>query len=226
MVRSILAILIGSSVYGFAAGSGDSLRMSTWSAAKFPLLIGLTCLICAVAYYVLSQFVTRSLRFGDVMRMSLRVFGDISVLLASLAPVTWFLARTGIKPDTNGPDLKEYPLFLGLNIAFIAVCGVLALARQGVRLLRNHHLTLRKSLAVLVAWVGISLFAGGQCAWYLRPFFGWPTIEDAPFMEGSHPDPRGATSFYEAVWHVLRDAPLPREYWRYRERPPSRRRDE
>lgn len=218
-MRSIASILIGSSIYGFAAGSGHSLRMSAWGAAKFPLLIVLTCLICAAAYYICSVFIARALRFADVMRMSLGIFADISVLLASLAPVTYFLGRTGVQPETDGVGLNEYPLFLGLNIAFIAVCGVVALVRQGLRLLRTRRLGLRKLLAVLVAWVAISFFAGGQCAWYLRPFFGWPTIENPPFMEGSHPDPRGATSFYEAVWDVLRDTPLPPEYRRYREGP-------
>jgi len=219
VVRSIAAILIGSSVYGFAAGAGHSLRMSAWGAAKFLFLIVLTCLICVIAYYTLSLFITRALRFADVMRMSLGIFADISVLLASLAPVTYFLGHTGVEPATDEAGLNEYPLFLGLNVAFIAVCGVVALARQGLRLLRAHRLGLRKSLAVLVAWVSISFFAGGQCAWYLRPFFGWPTIENPPFMKGSHPDPRGATSFYEAVWDLLRDAPLPPEHRRYRERP-------
>ena len=60
-------------------------------------------------------------------------------------------------------------------------------------------------------------FAGGQCAWYLRPFFGPSTIRDIPFIEGSAPDYRGATSFYEAVYHLIHPPPpLPEGYFNRR----------
>jgi hypothetical protein len=36
----------------------------------------------------------------------------------------------------------------------------------------------------------------------MRPFCGVRTV-DAPFMLGAQPDFRGATSFYEAVYHVF-----------------------
>ena len=61
----------------------------------------------------------------------------------------------------------------------------------------------RARLALLIAaWLTASLFVGAQASWYMRPFCGVRTV-DAPFMLGSAPDFRGATSFYEALFHLL-----------------------
>jgi hypothetical protein len=210
--RPILTILGASAVYGFSIGSVHSARLAAWNLAKFPLLIFLTCSICALAYFAFALLVTRRLTPRDVMDLSLRTFADLSVLLASLAPVSYFLARTIVQPTPT--SLNEYPRFLGLNVAFIAACGLVALARQTLRIEREHRLDRGRSAAILSAWLLISLFAGGQCAWYMRPFFGPSTITDPPFMEGTNPDYRGATSFYEAVWHLVAPPPLPEDYTR------------
>ena len=123
MRRSLAYILIGSALYGFAIGSSHSFRLGGRNVVKFPLLILATSLICSLAYYVLAKFISRrgSLSFADVIRLALRAFGDTSVLLASLSPVCFFLARSMVQPDEH--DLHEYPLFLGLNVLFIALCG-------------------------------------------------------------------------------------------------------
>ena len=212
--RILFGIVLGSAAYGFAIGSLHSLRLATWNLVKFPLLIFLTSLICAIAYYVFCQFITKRLSFGDVLSLSLRTYRDIAVLLASLSPVAFFLARTVVQPDEQ--SLNEYPFFLGLNVFFIALCGVVVLVRRALELLRKYELDLRRSVQIILAWLAISLFAGGQCAWYLRPFFGPSTIRDIPFIEGSAPDYRGATSFYEAVYHIAAPPPLPEDYYRRR----------
>ena len=223
MIRLVLWTVLASALYGFSIASIHSFRLARWNVVKFPLLILSTGVLCGPAYYVFAQLITRKLRLPDVAAMSLRTFRDTSILLASLSPVSYFLARTVAQPV--GQDLKEYPFFLQLNLVFISVCGVVALVRQAVRLLRAHGLTVRESVLIVVTWLAISLFAGGQCAWYLRPFFGPSTIRDPRFIEGSHPDIRGATSFYEAVYNLFDRSPLPKEYQRYRQKRPARRAD-
>lgn len=216
MARLAVQIALASAVYGFSVGSLHSVRLATWNLAKFPLLIFGTSLICAIGYYVFSQFITRRLRFREVVELALRTFRDVAVLLASLSPVCFFLAKTVVQPDEH--SLNEYPFFLGLNVLFIALCGTVALLRQTLGLLRTHHLTLRRSVLIVLAWLALSLFAGGQCAWYLRPFYGPSTIKDIPFMEGTNPDYRGAGSFYEAVYHLFDPPPLPDGYHRRTEK--------
>lgn len=206
MIKSVPTILVASAVYGFSIGSVHSVRLAAWNLAKFPLLIFSTCLICALAYFAFTLLITRRLTLADVTALSLRTFADLSVLLASLAPVSYFLARTLLRPTPD--SLNEYPFFLGLNVLFIACCGSAALARQALRLVRTNGLDVRESATVLAAWLAISLFAGGQCAWYMRPFFEVSTNPNPVFMEGTDPDFRGATSFYEAVWQLV-DPPRP-----------------
>ena len=223
MIRLVLWTVLASAVYGFSIASIHSFRLATWNVVKFPLMIALTSVICAAAYYVFAQLVTRRLRFRDVMAMSLRTFRDTSILLASLSPVSYFLARTVAQPV--GRDLGEYPFFLKLNLLFISVCGAVALVRQARELLKTRGLSVRESVLIVLTWLAVSLFAGGQCAWYLRPFFGPSTIRDPPFIEGSDPDFRGATSFYEAVYNLFDRSPLPKEYQLYRQKRPARRAD-
>ena len=43
----------------------------------------------------------------------------------------------------------------------------------------------------------------------MRPFFGARTFETLPFMEGTAPDFRGATSIYEAVYFLVVPPDLP-----------------
>ena len=217
MARLLVEIVLASAAYGFAIGSVHSPRLAARNLIKFPLLIGLTSVLCALAYFVFAKFLTRRLSFRDVLALALRSFRDVAVLLASLAPASYFLARTAVRPDEQ--SLNEYPFFLGLNVFFIALCGVVALVRQTLKLLRGHGIDLRRSAAIVLCWLAISLFAGGQCAWYLRPFFGPSTIRHPPFIEGTNPDYRGATSFYEAVYHLIHPPPLPEDYFRRGRRP-------
>ncbi|MCU0727291.1 MAG: hypothetical protein MUE73_16150, partial [Planctomycetes bacterium] len=216
MKRRFAETMLAAALYGFSAGAVHSLRMAGWSALKFPLLILSTILLSSLAWQCVSRFLAPALRFPEVASIALRTFHRTALFLASLCPVTFFLARTITPPDAGG--LGEYPLFLGLNVGFIALSGTAALGLETRRLARGLGLGPRRAVSVLGAWLAICLFAGGQCAWIMRPFFGPATIRDPPFMEGSAPDFRGARSFYEAVYHLVCPPPLPPD-WPRRGRP-------
>jgi hypothetical protein len=203
--KLVSEICLASATYGVCVGSVHSLTFALRNLVKLPLFILTTCLICALGYYVSGLFISRKLRFAEVQLLSLQTFRELSLLLCSLCPVCLFLAVTVRQPDIW--SLNEYPLFLGLNVAFIAMAGAIALVRQASRLLHGHGLGMRRSVAAVGAWLALSLLVGGQCAWYLRPFYGVSTIP-APFFLGTAPDYRGDTSFYGAVWHIV-DPPRP-----------------
>jgi len=214
MLRTLATLVGAAAVYGFAVGSVHSGTYALRNLAKFPLLILATGGLCAVSYYLFSQFFTRRLAWSDVQRLAFRTFRDTALLLASLGPVFLFLAHTIDQPDET--SLNEYPLFLALNVAAIALCGCLALVHQALALVRRYGLGIRRSVLITVTWLALSLFVGGQCAWYLRPFCGISTIpaDDVPFCMGTSPHVSGARSFYEAVYHILKPPPLRRGYWR------------
>lgn len=214
----VVGLVLSSAAYGFAIGSGHSWLYACRNLVKFPLLILATAAICALAYFVFARFLAPRLTFRDVQRLVIQLFRDASVMLAGLSPVSFFLAMTMEQPTTE--HLGEYPFFQGLNVMFIAVCGSIALVRQTKALLGEHGLMRSTGLAIITVWLSLSLFTGGQCCWYMRPFFGISAIKGPPppFFLGTTPDFRGARSFYEAVYNLMISPPLPESYRRGRER--------
>lgn len=203
MKRAFCTMVAASATYGFSIGAVHSWLYATRNLVKFPLLLLCTGVVCALAYFVLARFLGTPLTFRLVQRAVLEIFRDLAVLLASFAPVTLFLALTLQKPV--GTDLGEYPFFQGLNVIAIALCGCLAVARQAAALRNGLRLQGRLIVTLLAGWMALSLFAGGQCAWYLRPFFGIASRIDnnPPFCMGTAPDFRGARNFYEAVYNLI-----------------------
>lgn len=199
-----LAVMIGcAALYGLSVGCVHSLEFGLHNLIKFPLLLLVTASSCSVAYHLVANFAGATLRFGEVQQLTFALFRDASVLLASLSPVGLFLSLSIERPSARG--LGEYPMFLGFNVLLIAICGVTALWRQTRGLMAKASLTRARGSAVVLSWLVLSLFVGSQAAWFFRPFFGVATIrsEDTPFFLGSHPDFRGATNFYEAVWQIF-----------------------
>jgi len=203
MIRATVVLALASASYGFSIGASHSWLYATRNLVKFPLLILTTAGVCALAYFVVARFLATRLSFVQVQRLVLDIFRDTAVLLASLSPVSLFLALTMVQPTRE--SLGEYPMFQGLNICWIALCGCLAVGQKARDLLREHRLDRPHRLAMLTAWLALSLFAGGQCAWYMRPFFGIGALkgDSPPFFLGTAPDFRGARSFYEAVWNLV-----------------------
>ncbi len=202
MSRRLLGTVLAAAAYGFSCGSVHSFGLAARNLVKFPLLIAITTIVSALGWCMFSAFLARALDTTAVLRLSLDTFRDLSFLLASLSPVVLFLGLTVDRPVSE-TELGEYPMFLGSNVAIIALCGTIALVRQARSLLAAKGLGLARSLAVTVVWLAICLVVGGQCAWYLRPYYGLAFMEDLPFAERTAPDFRGATSFFEAVVHIV-----------------------
>jgi len=104
---------------------------------------------------------------------------------------------------------------IGLNVLFIAACGMVAFIRQAARLLRRYSLDLRRAVLVVAVRLSLSFCVGAQCSWYWRPYLGVSTIpaDATPFIFGTRPDFRGATSFYEAVYNIFDPPPLRENYF-------------
>lgn len=212
MVRSLSLLVLGSAVYGFSIGSAHSWLYASRDLVKLPLLLGVTGLVCGLAYYVTGRSLVDGLGFARVQRLTWHLFRDLAVLLASLAPANFFLAM--ILLHTDDSRLGEYSLFLGLNVFYIGFSGALALIRQASSLTESLTISRRRAWALVFSWLFLTLFVGGQVAFYLRPFFGLPASRgvNPPFLVGSEADVRGATNFYEAVIQVFEGPPLP-ESW-------------
>ncbi len=203
MRRQVLTLAGASAIYGFSIGAVHSLVFALRNLIKFPLLLLVTAAVCAIGYSIVARALCRSLGFHVVLRAVLAIFSDTSVLLAAVAPVMLFLALALERADESG--LRDYPLFLAINVVAIASCGSLALVRRTRALAAQHELTGARASAITAAWMLMSLLVGSQWSWYLRPFCGVATV-NAPFMLGDEPDFRGATNFYQAVYQVCCEA--------------------
>jgi hypothetical protein len=213
MRRDVATLVLASAVYGFSIGCVHSTRFGLHNVIKFPLLFVITGAACAVAYFLFARLVGEAgFRFVDIQRLAMRLYRDAAVLLAALAPANWFLARTIVAPDEYA--LHEYPMFLALNVVFIAAAGSLALLRQVRALAAYHPWPLSRRVITVGGWLALSLLVGGQAAWTLRPFFGVRSIpgDQTRFVLGSAPDYRGATNFYEAVGNIVAPSPLASDY--------------
>ena len=208
-MRAGLTTLLCSAAYGFALGSAHSELYAARNLLKFPLLIGITSLICALAYWMVARLCAAPLSFMAVQRATGRLFHDISLLLASLSPAVLFLAWTSRARDDG--RLGDYDSFLAFNMAIVAVVGALALLRQTRELFALCGLSAARSRFLVGAWLLLSLGVGGQAAFVMRPFFGFPATRGntPPFFVGAQPDLRGATNFYEAVWQTITRPRLP-----------------
>ncbi len=203
MTRPVLTLLFGAAAYGFAIGSVHSTTFALRNVVKFPALLLVTAAVCAPGFVLITRLVAPTLGYAGVRSLVLGMTRDLALLLASLATVSFFLAQTLERASAAG--LGQYPLFLSLNVGFIAVAGVTALAHRGRSLLARSDVARWRGTSLLLLWLGLALAVGGQWAWYLRPFFGVATIsaDKTPFCLGTEPDFRGARSFYEALVHVV-----------------------
>lgn len=209
MIRSILAAWAALAVYGFALGIAHSETYALRNVLKFPLLVTVTAVVCSLSWWILARAAGAPFSFVTVQRTAWRMFRDLGFLLASLSPVVLFFAL--VMRATDDGRLGEYDKFLALNIVLIAASGIVAVARGARTLLKEHGLEPLRAGIVLIAWLAVSATVGGQAAFFMRPFFGFPATRggDPPFFLGSAPDLRGATNFFEAVQQTIQRPPLP-----------------
>ncbi len=212
MIRMLLTLIIASAVYGYTVGSAHCTLYATRNLVKFPLLLLCVALVCSLAYYIVARSFTSHLSFKNVQILALKLFQDLSILLASLSPVNYFIAQ--ILVHTDDSRLGEYSFFLGMNVVFLGVCGTLALVRQGKAILASCKITRKRIMVIILSWLLLTLLVGGQAAFYLRPFFGLPASRgcNPPFALGATPDVRGAKNFYEMIYQIFEESPLPKSW--------------
>ncbi|MHC4947049.1 MAG: hypothetical protein ACYTG1_02135 [Planctomycetota bacterium] len=159
-------VLYGAVMGTFGGFAGERLLQVAYSAAKVPLLLGVTCAICVPSFFLLNTLFGLRDDFADALRAIVAAQAVLAVVLAALAPYTavWYLS------------VADYPsaiLFNGLMFGTASLTAQVALRRlYGPLVARNRrHRTLGR------VWLLLYVFVGIQMGWVLRPFIGSP---DAP----------------------------------------------
>jgi len=192
----MLLILGGCGIYGATIGIWRAPLQAASTAAKFPLLIFLTCAGNACLNGMLAQLLGSRLSFRQTSLAILMSFATAAVVLGALSPITFFVIL-------NAPPLGSNRAILGhsvtllMHVGLIAYAGVIGNGRL-YRLLERMSGSRTTARRVLVSWLAGNLLLGAQLAWVLRPFIGSPQIP----VQFLRDDPlRG--NFYEAVWNAL-----------------------
>jgi len=126
-------------------------------------------------------------------------FSITSLILAALAPVALFIVWNTppltFSTHLSSPEYGFLQLMLAIFIAGAGITGNLRL----LPLLRQWTRETKVARNVLLAWLAMNLFLGGQISWVLRPFIwdpaGPPEFIGRQYFHGS---------FYETVFEAVR----------------------
>lgn len=193
-VRKRLAIAISAcALYGATLGVWQGGMMPLYTAVKIPLVILLTLAANGFLNGVLSLLLGSGLGIKKTLNAQLTAFMVAALILASLSPITFFLARNLANPQDPGGE-HAHAVFLLTHTVLIGFAGLVANAKL-FDLLRLNAPNLNTARATYLAWLGGNLLAGAQLTYIFRPYFGNP----AKPIEFLRPNPFDG-SFAEVVW--------------------------
>ena len=216
--RSLLLVLTTLAMfYGFCMGWFAVLRDEPQyaqvlaSMLKVPLLFLLTLLVTFPSLYVFNALIGSRLSFLMTLRLMVAFLAVLVAVTAAFGPIVAFFSATS----------TSYPFILILNVAVFALAGILgtnfllqtlhrltdalytqpaatdAPAEEAGPLDRlETEATRNKVRVVFYVWVGTFALVGGQMAWVLRPFIGYPGTPFTWLRERQ-------SNFIEAVIHNL-----------------------
>jgi len=185
ILQAIITIILGAGLYGFTVGLWRGLEMAFFVAIKTPLLLFITLLTTGLLNGMLGLVLGTGIGF----RQS-------SIFLASLAPVTFFLALEAPSSDST-VAAHTHAGYLLTHTAIIGIGGLLAVTRL-FGLLCKLSPSLHSARITLLSWIASNAFVGAQISFLLRPFFGSPTLP----IEFLREHPFDGT-FYESVGRSL-----------------------
>jgi hypothetical protein len=175
----IAAILLAGPVYGAFMGSfalsAERAPLVLYAAAKVPLLILVTTLVCLPGFFVLNTVLGLRADFARAMRAILAGQAALTLALASLGPITRFIYASGA--THRGALLFNAAMFT------VATAAAQTIMLRRYRPLTADPATGGRHRVMLWTWVVLYAFVGVQMAWMLRPFVGSPGIPVAFFRE-------------------------------------------
>lgn len=157
------AVLLG--LYGFVMGLHVGILQGVYSAIKLPLLFLGTLLLCYPALYLLTVLAGMKVGFFKTLALALCALVMGAMFLSFVAPVSLLF--------TLGGASHEF-LKLFHSVAVLMACAVMAvyLGREFHDVGEHTDFYPPHATRVLLVWVLVFAFVGGQVAWMLKPFVG------------------------------------------------------
>lgn len=169
-------IIVFGVAYGAVMGAYGGMRplQMLYSALKLPLLLLVTFALALPSFFVVNTLLGVRQDFPQVLRALLATQAALTVILASLAPLTavWYL---------SSEQHRAAVVFNGVVFLAASTAAQSSLRRYYRPLIaaRPVHRRLLRGWLLLYAFVAI------QMAWVLRPFIGDPNLPTTFFREGA-----------------------------------------
>lgn len=158
----------------FGGVAPQRLEQIAYSAIKVPMLLTVTFALSLPSFFVINTLLGLRDDFGRVLRALVASQAGLTIVLASLAPITVFWYAS----------VPSYGLAKLFNTG---VFGIASLAGQ-LQLKRYYRpliAELPRHRWMMRTWLVIYAFVGVQMAWVLRPFIGAPAVETRFFRSGA-----------------------------------------
>jgi len=159
----VLTTILFTAAYGAVLGLFKPGLQTLFAAAKLPIVVLGTALMCTPTFYVFNAILGSKFTFRQTLTAVLFLSVSVALVLVAFAPITWFFTVS-----TQGPGFLT---FLHVFVFFVAALyGIHSLntARKYLDHLEEEYTAI--SGAFLFLWSLIVLFVGLQMAYYLRPF--------------------------------------------------------
>jgi hypothetical protein len=159
----ILTTILFTAAYGAILGMFKPGLQTLFAAAKLPLVVLGTALMCTPTFYVFNAILGSKFTFRQTLTAVLFLSVSVALVLVAFAPITWFFTVS-----TQGSGFLTVLHVFVLCIAALYGIHSLNTARKYLNHLEEEYTAI--SGAFLFLWFLIVLFVGLQMAWYLRPF--------------------------------------------------------
>jgi hypothetical protein len=159
----ILTTILFTAAYGAILGMFKPGLQTLFAAAKLPLVVLGTALMCTPTFYVFNAILGSKFTFRQTLTAVLFLSVSVALVLVAFAPITWFFTVS-----TQGSGFLTVLHVFVFCIAALYGIHSLNTARKYLNHLEEEYTAI--SGAFLFLWFLIVLFVGLQMAWYLRPF--------------------------------------------------------
>ena len=170
----VFGLFYGAIMGAYGGFRGERALQPVYSAVKVPLLLLVTFCLSLPSFFVLNSVLGVRGDFPTVLRALVATQAALTVVLASLAPLTavWYAS------------FADHAAAVMFNAAMFGVASFAAqlLLRRWYRPLIARN---PRHRALLRTWLVIYAFVGIQMGWTLRPFVGHPGSDTRFFRKGA-----------------------------------------
>lgn len=189
--RLIALVVVFGTAYGAVMGTFGGIEPSrflqmAYSAAKVPVLLFTTFALSLPFFFVVNTLMGLRDDFGDAIRALASAQAGLTIVLASVAPMTvfWYVSV---------PDYATAVLYNAMVFALASFAAQIILRRHYAPLIRRNP----AHRSLMWAWLMIYAFVGIQMGWVMRPFIGKPGMPTRFFREEAW------TNAYMAVFEKI-----------------------